>query len=233
MRAADFTPSRMRGKRFELVRTYMAHHLGMSLVAIDNALKAGIMQRRFMRDREMASYAELLQEKVPVGGIVLRQPPRDIPDKPVRVSSQNWGFRAMGIDCLNPRCTLMGNGAYSVIMAETGQSSSFWNGITLTKTSLEQLGPDAGMSFFLRCGDELISLLPSPVFDRNVRYTSELAGSFCKISAKSGSLTSSVTVSVPETEAGELRAVELVSSSLRDAELICYFERGTRPSVGL
>jgi cyclic beta-1,2-glucan synthetase len=222
--AADFTPSRMRGKRFEIVRTYMAHHIGMSLIAIDNTLKAGIMQRRFMRDREMASYAELLQEKVPVGGIVLRQPPRDVPDMPVRVSSQNWGIRAVGIDYQNPRCTLLGNGAYSVIMAETGQSSSFWNGITLTKTSLEQLGPDAGIAFFLRCGDELISLLPSPVFDRNVRYASELTGSFCKISAKSGSLTSSVTVSVPETEAGELRTVELLSSVQRDAELICYFE---------
>ncbi len=39
---------------FAIVRTYMAHHVGMSLVAIDNVLHldggAGIWQRRFMRD---------------------------------------------------------------------------------------------------------------------------------------------------------------------------------------
>lgn len=36
--AADFTPSRLSGgSSFEIVRSYMAHHLGMSLVAIDNA----------------------------------------------------------------------------------------------------------------------------------------------------------------------------------------------------
>jgi cyclic beta-1,2-glucan synthetase len=46
--AADFTPSRVRSGRYELVRTYMAHHLGMIIVAIDNAVKDGIMQRRFI-----------------------------------------------------------------------------------------------------------------------------------------------------------------------------------------
>ncbi|SHH48939.1 cyclic beta-1,2-glucan synthetase [Sporobacter termitidis DSM 10068] len=222
--AVDFTPNRLRSKDYEIVRTFMAHHLGMSLVAIDNVLRSGIMQRRFMRDREMAAFAELLQEKVPVGGIVLRQPPRDVPEKPVRLSSQSWGVSCDGIDYKNPRCTLLGNGAYNVIMAETGQSSSFWNGVTLTKTSFEPLGPDAGMSFYLSCGGELLPLLPSPVFDPQVRYSAELTGSCCKISAKSGSLSTSVTASVPENEAGELRTVEVLSTVQREAELICYFE---------
>ena len=53
--AADFTPSRLSGgSSFEIVRSYMAHHLGMSLVAIDNALTEDVMQRRFLSDRTMA-----------------------------------------------------------------------------------------------------------------------------------------------------------------------------------
>lgn len=222
--AVDFTPSRLRNNKYEIVRTFMAHHLGMSLLAIDNVLKAGIMQRRFMRNREMAAFAELLQEKVPVGGIILRQPPRDVPEKPARISSESWRFQSNGIDYVNPRCTLLGNGAYSVVIAETGQSSSVWNGITLTKTSFEQLGTDTGMSFYLNCGGELVSLLPAPAFDRNVHYTSELTGSLCRIGAKTGNLNASMTVSVPENEAGELRVIEVVSSVQRDAELVCYFE---------
>jgi cyclic beta-1,2-glucan synthetase len=224
--AVDFTPSRVRSAsgKYEIVRTYMAHHLGMSIVAIDNAVKNGIMQRRFMRDREMASFAELLQEKVPVGGIVLRQPPRDVPEKPVRAASADWVFRTTAVDYRNPRCTLLGNGAYTVIAAETGQTSSFWNGVALTRTSFDQLGPDAGMSFFLSCGDDIVSLLPSPVFDRNVHYSCEMTGAFCRIDAKSGSLSSSMTVCVPEDEAGEIRVIEISSGVPREAELICYFE---------
>jgi cyclic beta-1,2-glucan synthetase len=194
------------------------------MLAIDNVLKSGVMQRRFMRDREMAAFAELLQEKVPVGGIVLRQPLRDIPEKPVRISSQSWSVTCSGIDYKNPRCTLLSNGAYSVTAAETGQTISVWNGITLTRTSFEPLGTDTGISFFLSCGGELLSLLPSPVFDPNVRYTAELTGSCCKITAKSGSLSTSVTTSVPETEGGELRTVEIMSAVAREAELVCYFE---------
>jgi cyclic beta-1,2-glucan synthetase len=222
--AVDFTQSRLRNGNYEIVKTFMSHHLGMSLLAIDNVLKSGIMQRRFMHNREMASFAELLQEKVPVGGIILRQPPRDVPEKPLRLSSQNWRFECRGIDYRNPRSTLLCNGAYSVVIAETGQSSSVWNGVTLTKTSFEALGPDTGMSFYLNCGGDLLSLLPSPIFDRNVRYSAELSGAYCRIDAKSGSIQSSVTVSVPEDEAGELRTVEIVSSVSRDAELVCYFE---------
>lgn len=72
--AADFTPSRLSGgSNFEIVRSYMAHHLGMSLVAIDNALTEDVMQRRFLSDRTMAAYRELLQERVPVGAPVMRR----------------------------------------------------------------------------------------------------------------------------------------------------------------
>jgi cyclic beta-1,2-glucan synthetase len=222
--AVDYTPSRTRSGKYEIVRTYMAHHVGMSIVAIDNAVKDGIMQKRFMRDREMASYAELLQEKVPVGGIILRQPPRDVPEKPARAVSSQWLFRAAAVDYRNPRCTLLGNGAYTVIAAETGQTSSFWNGVAMTRTSFDQFGPDAGMAFFLRCGDDIVSLLPSPLFDRNIHYSSEMTGAYCRIDAKSGSISSSVTVCIPEDEAGELRVVELLSTVHREAELICYFE---------
>jgi hypothetical protein len=62
--AVDFTPSRW-GETggFQIVRSYMAHHLGMSLLAVDNALNDNIMQRRFLLDRAMSAYRALLQER--------------------------------------------------------------------------------------------------------------------------------------------------------------------------
>ena len=79
--AVDYTPSRLTGAaEYEVVRSYMSHHLGMSLVAIDNALRDNIMQRRFMADSDMAAFRELLQERVPVGAPVMRQWEREVPE---------------------------------------------------------------------------------------------------------------------------------------------------------
>ncbi|MCL2402179.1 MAG: hypothetical protein FWC90_06000, partial [Oscillospiraceae bacterium] len=223
--AVDYTPSRLRDNPYEIVRTYMAHHVGMSLVAIDNTLHSGIMQNRFLRDKEMSAFCELLQEKVPVSGVVLRQPPRDVPENPRRVSMPSWRYESSGkMDASLPRVCLLGNEAYSVIMAETGHSSSVWNGVTLTKSGTDPLSRDMGMAFFLKCGDSLISLLPSPVFDPNVSYDTQMTGGMCRITAKKGGIDSAVTVTVPEGDSGELRTLEITSHTLKDAELVCYFE---------
>ena len=49
--AIDYTPSRVpRGKNQPIVRTFMAHHQGMSLLAFEHVLLNRPMQRRFMSD---------------------------------------------------------------------------------------------------------------------------------------------------------------------------------------
>ncbi|WP_367268043.1 glucoamylase family protein [Reyranella sp.] len=46
--AIDFTPSRLPDGEFQaIVRAYMAHHQGMVVVAIANALLDGVMRSRF------------------------------------------------------------------------------------------------------------------------------------------------------------------------------------------
>jgi cyclic beta-1,2-glucan synthetase len=64
--AIDFTPRRIaRGKQHEVVRTWMAHHQGMSLVAISNTLCDSAMQRRFHADSRVAAAERVLHEKAP------------------------------------------------------------------------------------------------------------------------------------------------------------------------
>ena len=72
--ALDFTPSRV-GKSPCIVKSYMSHHLGMSLLAICNSVFDGKMRRRFMQNPVMASAAELLDERIPVGAVI-RKPQR-------------------------------------------------------------------------------------------------------------------------------------------------------------
>src|ERR671930_1160750 len=64
--AIDYTPERRpKNQRAGIVRSFMAHHQGMSLVALDNFLNGNLMQQRF-HDEPIVSAAELLlQEKLP------------------------------------------------------------------------------------------------------------------------------------------------------------------------
>src|SRR5262249_43097914 len=53
------------GRRCLVVRCYMAHHQGMSLVALGNALLGNPMQRRFHAEPMVRATELLLQERVP------------------------------------------------------------------------------------------------------------------------------------------------------------------------
>lgn len=64
--ALDFTRARLRiSERVEIVRSFMAHHQGMTIVAIANALHAGLMRERFHREPMVKASELLLQERSP------------------------------------------------------------------------------------------------------------------------------------------------------------------------
>jgi cyclic beta-1,2-glucan synthetase len=62
--AADFTPSRVNsGSKFEIVRCWLAHHQGMSLMSIANTLCDSSSQRRFHAEPMVTATERLLHEK--------------------------------------------------------------------------------------------------------------------------------------------------------------------------
>ncbi len=62
--AIDFTPSRV-GLSSETVKSYMSHHVGMSMISAANVCFDNIFIKRFMRNPEMSSVKELLCESIP------------------------------------------------------------------------------------------------------------------------------------------------------------------------
>src|SRR5205807_3907846 len=64
--AVDYTRDRLREKRRSaVVRSYMAHHQGMSLLALANCLFHEPMPRRFHAEPMVRATELLLQERVP------------------------------------------------------------------------------------------------------------------------------------------------------------------------
>ncbi|MBQ1351219.1 MAG: hypothetical protein IIY71_00660 [Oscillospiraceae bacterium] len=222
--ALDFTNMRqVSGGAFELVRTYMVHHLGMSLIAVTNALKENVFQERLMRNRAMAAYRELLQEKVPVGAPVMRHPVQEVPERlrPGAVSS--WERKGNVQRIWNPGCALLSNGTYTVLVTETGCNLSRWKMVELTRFSPDPVGMEMGMLFLLRQGRQIIPLTPAPYF-KPFQYEYQFDGVCAQYTVARGDLCARLRICVPQEGAGELREVTIESRTKGDWELICYFE---------
>ncbi len=225
--AVDYTPSRLQaGGEYEVVRSYMSHHLGMSLVAIDNTLRDNIMQKRFMRDCNMTAFRELLQERVPIGAPVMRQGERDIPEKPRPVSGP--ALLRMGNGCarLSPRCHLVSNGSYSVFACDNGLTSACMGETQITLAKPGAYYAPAGVSAFFRGSEGLVGLTKAPLYQAAGEYGWEFYASGASWTVRKGGLSARTTLTVPRRENGELRRVELAWNGTErlDGEVLFYLE---------
>jgi len=71
--ALDFTPSRLPdSQQVAIVQSFMAHHQGMTIVALANALHGGQMRARFHEDPMVQACDLLLQERIPQDMAIVR-----------------------------------------------------------------------------------------------------------------------------------------------------------------
>src|SRR5260370_36807285 len=110
--ALDYTPSRVpEGETVAIVRAYMAHHQGMTLVAITDALQGGAMRARFHADPIVPATELLLQERTPRGVAVARPRAEDVKaDANVREITPPTVRRFHSPHDLTPRTHLLSNG---------------------------------------------------------------------------------------------------------------------------
>jgi cyclic beta-1,2-glucan synthetase len=123
--AIDYTRHGSRGKRGVVIHTYMSHHQGMSLLALNNVLHRDIMQRRFHADPRVKAIESLLFERVPntplpaedIRAELSALTPATADDPPERVWKENTSV---------PRVHLYGNGRYALMVSNAGGSYSRW-----------------------------------------------------------------------------------------------------------
>lgn len=219
--AIDFTSSRCRSAEGEKVRCFMAHHLGMSMLAIANYLIGGLVQREFMSSPDMAAYRQLLQERVPLGAPVLRIS-EAIEKSPAPVSLR-WEKRGGGINYAQPECALLSNGAYNIMLTESGISSASCSDMLIYRTPFKQLGEGHGPGLKLVIGGRERSLLPEA--GENAAFMWEFSEIYASFSAVFDDFTSQCGIAAAGAENGEIRTVSICAKSdIESAELIFSFE---------
>jgi cyclic beta-1,2-glucan synthetase len=132
--AIDFTLSRVpRGQSNATVRSYMAHHQGMILVALVHVLLDRPMQRRFESVPIFRATTLLLQEKVPKA-TALYSAPEELTE--TRRSNEEIEpsvrvFRSP--NTLIPEVQLLSNGNYHVMVSSAGGGYSRWKDMSVTR----------------------------------------------------------------------------------------------------
>ena len=150
--AIDYTPSRQRrGESSAVVRSFMAHHQGMSLLSFAYVLLARPMQKRFESDPLFQATLLLLQERIPQTHAVLI---RRQPSFPTR--SATGGGPALPVRVLThpdtaiPEVQLLSNGRYHVMVTNAGGGSSRWKDLAVTRWREDSTSDNWGTFCYLR-----------------------------------------------------------------------------------
>ena len=133
--AIDYTPERLpQTQKCAIVRAFMAHHQGMSLITLDNLLHGRIMQQRFHAEPRVQATELLLQERIPRGFTAARPRAEEVLSgrvaRPLAVPVRRKYTTA---DLPMPRTQLLSNGAYSVMLTTAGAGYSLRDGVAVTR----------------------------------------------------------------------------------------------------
>ena len=128
----DYTPVRLsHGQTKAVIQTFMAHHQGMSLLALTYLLLDQTMQKRFESDTQFQTALLLLQERVPKStGFYSGSSDSDT----LKSISTTTDIRIITTpDTPVPEIQLLSNGKYSVMISNAGGGYSRWKDIAMTR----------------------------------------------------------------------------------------------------
>lgn len=130
--AIDYTASRLqRGQTESIVKAFMAHHHGMSLLSLAHLLRDQPMQKRFQADLQFQTSLLLLQEKIPQITTYF-SPVVDITDLPSEPVNTDLSVIPTA-NTLLPEVQLLSNGRYHVMVSNAGGGYSRWKDIAVTR----------------------------------------------------------------------------------------------------
>jgi cellobiose phosphorylase len=217
------------GRPFALVETWMAHHVGMSLVALTNSLGGMIWQRRFHADPIVRAAELLLHERIP-RRLELQEPqtaragealPEAEPGRPV--------VREVDTpDTPSPHLALLGHWPYTVMVSHCGAGYSRFEQLAVTRWRADGTRDATGQFCYLRdvADSRVWSAGHQPVCAEADWYRAYLATDRVTIHRADGEIeTRTEMVAVPA-DGAEVRRVTVTNNGdePREIELTSYGE---------
>jgi cyclic beta-1,2-glucan synthetase len=227
--AIDYTPTRLaEGQTAAVVRAYMAHHQGISLVAFGNTLRDGIMRRRF-HNEPLAHAAELLlQERSPREMAEHRPRLENLPATPVREVTRPANRQFDSPHTPIAATHLLSNGRYAVMLTAAGSGYSQRGRRFVTRWREDVTTDSWGSYLFLRDVDNgsVWSATYQPTTVEPDQYNVVFAEDRARITRRDGALTTALEVIVSSEDDAEVRRLSITNNGfqVREIEITSYAE---------
>ena len=228
--AVDYTSSRLpSGTASVNIRQFMAHHEGMSLLALAYLLLDKPMQRRFDADPMLRAADLLLQERVPkaVAPIFPHVAEASITRT---TSSEEEGAMRVFVDPSGPlpEVHLLSNGRYHVVITSAGGGYSRWRDLAVTRWREDATRDCFGTFSYLRDLDSgaLWSTSWQPTLKPAKRYQAIFTQSRAEFRRSDDRIDTHTVISVSPEDDIELRRITITNRSKlpRTIELTSYAE---------
>lgn len=228
--ALDYTVSRVpEGKRVAIVRAFMAHHQGMTIVAIADALLDGVMRTRFHSDPLVQATELLLQERTP-RDVAVAVPWASEAKSSAKIQdvTPSGGRRLTTAHSSPPATHLLSNGHYAVMITAAGSGYSRWGNLAISRWREDATCDEWGSYVFLRDVDSgdvwSAGFQPSGVEpdDYEVVFNEDRA----RYTRHDGTLTTIQEIVVSAEDDAEVRQISLTNngSRVREVQLTSYSE---------
>jgi len=212
--AIDYTPSRLpRGQSSAVVRSFMAHHQGMSLLSLAYLLLDRPMQKRFEEEPVFQATMLLLQERLPkatafyshIAEFSDMQETSSGADIPVRVFSSP--------DTPIPEVQLLSNGRYHVMVTNAGGGYSRWKDLAVTRWREDSTCDNWGTFCYLRdvASGEFWSTAYQPTLKRSNNYEAIFSDAKAEFRCRDHDVDTHTEIAVSPEDDIELRRITITN----------------------
>lgn len=235
--ALDFTPRRLSdGQTVAIVHAFMAHHQGMTIVAIADALLGGMMRARFHSEPIVRAAELLLHERMPREIVVAPSWASEAkPDTRLREFETVDAWRQADPFSASPATHLLSNGRYSVMLTAAGSGYSRWQDLAVTRWREDATCDDWGSYIYLKDveDDRLWSATYQPTGAAPDHYEVAFSEERATFSRQDGDLHTTLEVVVSTEDDAEVRRLTISNNGerAREIEVTSFAELAIAPQA--
>ena len=205
-----------------VVRAYMAHHQGMTIVSLGNVVHDGLTRRRFHAHPMVQAAELLLQERTPRAVAVARPRGEEVREAAhVRDLVPATLRRFESPHDITPRTHLLSNGRYTVMVTAAGSGFSRWGDLAVTRWREDTTRDCWGTFLYLRDAEtgDVWSAGFQPSGTEADAYEVVYAEDRAKIMQRHRSLSIALEIVVSPEDDAELRRLTVTNLENHDREI--------------
>ncbi len=234
--AIDYTLTRVpRGHAHAVVRSYMAHHQGMTFLSLAHVLCDGRMQARFASDPAFQATALLLQERIPRAGAVLLPATSASEGRTARTGADTAVRSFSRPDTAAPEVQLLSNGRYHVVVTTAGGGYSRWKDLAVTRWREDATCDNWGLFCYVRdvADGAFWSVTHQPTLQPSDRFEAVFSEARAEFRSRTRQIESYTEIAVSPEDDVELRRLRLTNSgrTRRTIEVTSYAEVALAPAA--